>query len=107
MGFSSTSSTLLFLGICVGLVLGLFTRVQDHRTILKHEQKGIPLEPEHKLLDFAIGAPMLVGGLWWFAWTIPPFIANAHWIVSTIALVFIGYAVNEFDSVLAGYLADS
>lgn len=50
---------------------------------------------------------MLAGGLWWFAWTVPPFIGNAHWIVSTIALVFIGCAVNEFDSVLAGYLADS
>lgn len=41
MGFSSTSSTLPFLGICVGLVLGLLTRVKDNRTILKHEQNGI------------------------------------------------------------------
>jgi hypothetical protein len=104
LGFSTTSSTVPFSGICVGLVLGLLTRIQDHRTILTHQHQGIPLEPEYKLLGFAI---MLAGGLWWFAWTIPPFIANAHWIVSTIALVFIGYAVNEFDSVLAGYLVDS
>jgi hypothetical protein len=34
-------------------------------------------------------------------------VTNLHWVVSTIALVFIGYALDEFDSVLAGYLADS
>lgn len=64
MGLSTTSSTLPFFGVCIGLVFGLFTRVQDHRTILKHEQKGIPSEPEHKLIGFAFGAPMLAGGLW-------------------------------------------
>ncbi|KAJ5950779.1 uncharacterized protein N7479_009192 [Penicillium vulpinum] len=106
MGFSSTSSCLPFIAICIGLVSGLLTRIQDHRTIVKYEEQGIPLKPEHKLLGFSIGAPVLAVGLWWFAWTIPP-IADVHWIVSTVALVLIGYALNEFDSVLAGYLADS
>ncbi|KGO43776.1 Major facilitator superfamily domain, general substrate transporter [Penicillium expansum] len=106
MGFSSTSSCLPFLAICVGLISRLLTRIQDHRTIVKYEEEIITLEPEHKLLGFMIGAPMLAGGLWWFSWTIPP-VADVHWIVSKIALVLIGYALNEFDSVLAGYLADS
>ncbi|OQD81434.1 hypothetical protein PENANT_c027G04819 [Penicillium antarcticum] len=107
MGFSSTSSCLPFIAICIGLVSGLLTRIQDHRTIVKYEEQGIPLKPEHKLLGFSIGAPVLAIGLWWFAWTIPPLVTNVHWVVSTIALVLIGYALNEFDSVLAGYLADS
>lgn len=107
MGFSETSSSLPFLAIIIGLVLGLLTRIQDYRTILKSEKQGLPLEPENKLLGFSIAAPMLASGLWWFAWTIPPLVTNVHWIVSTSSLVLIGYAVNEFDSVLAGYLADS
>jgi hypothetical protein len=107
MGFSSTSSCLPFIAICIGLFSGLFTRIHDHRTIVKYEDQGIPLKPEHKLLGFSIGAPVLAAGLWWFAWTIPPMVTNLHWVVSTIALVFIGYALDEFDSVLAGYLADS
>lgn len=32
---------------------------------------------------------------------------NVHWTVSCIALALIGYALNKFDAVLAGYLADS
>ncbi|KAJ5793030.1 MFS multidrug transporter [Penicillium pulvis] len=107
MGFSETSSSLPFLAIIIGLILGLFTRIQDHRMISKYDKEGLPLEPEHKLLGFCIGAPMFAAGLWWFAWTIPPLVENVHWIVSTASLVLIGYAINEFDAVLAGYLADS
>jgi MFS family permease len=106
MGFSTTSSYLPFFAICIGLLFGLLTRIQDHRIILRYQEQGIPLEPEHKLLGFSIGAPILAVGLWWFSWTIPPAV-HVHWLVSTAALILIGYAVNEFDSVLAGYLADS
>lgn len=38
---------------------------------------------------------------------IPPRVQGVHWIASAIPLVLIGYALNEFDAVLAGYLADS
>lgn len=107
MGFSETSSSLPFLAIIIGLILGLFTRIQDHRMISKCEKENLPLEPEHKLLGFCIGAPMFAAGLWWFAWTIPPLVENVHWIVSTASLVLVGYSINEFDAVLAGYLADS
>lgn len=106
MGFSNTTSYLPFLAICIGFLSGLLTRIQDHRIILKYQEQGVPLEPEHKLLGFSIGAPVLATGLWWFAWTIPPTV-HVHWLISTVALALIGYAVNEFDSVLAGYLADS
>ncbi|KAJ5290147.1 uncharacterized protein N7443_010400 [Penicillium atrosanguineum] len=107
MGFSEESSNLPFIAISIGLMLGLLTRIKDHHTVLQHEEQNIPLEPEAKLVGFSIGAPMLAGGLWWFAWTIPPLVPNVDWVVSAIALVLIGYACNEFDAVLAGYLADS
>lgn len=107
MGFSNTTCSLPFLAIGVGLISGLLTRIADHRTIVKHKAEGRLIEPEHKLLGFSIGAPLLAGGLWWFAWTIPPKIVGITWIASVMPLVLIGYALNEFDSVLAGYLADS
>jgi len=107
MGFSEESSNLPFIAISIGLLLGLLTRIKDHHMVHEHEKQDLPLEPEDKLLGFSIGAPMLAGGLWWFAWTIPPLVPNVNWFVSTLALVLIGYACNEFDAVLAGYLADS
>lgn len=107
MGFSEESSSLPFIAMFIGLLLGLLTRIKDYHTILKHEAQNITLEPEAKLLGFSIGAPMLAGGLWLFAWTIPPLVPNVNWAVSAIGLVLVGYACNEFDAVLAGYLADS
>ncbi|PYI00267.1 MFS multidrug transporter [Aspergillus sclerotiicarbonarius CBS 121057] len=107
MGFSATTSNLPFLAICIGLLAGLLTRLQDHRILTRYAAQGIPPQPEHKLLGFSIGAPVLAAGLWWFAWTIPPRVPDISWEVPTAALILIGYAVNEFDSVLAGYLADS
>ncbi|KAJ5965880.1 hypothetical protein N7481_012594 [Penicillium waksmanii] len=62
---------------------------------------------ENTNCGFFIGAPSLAIGLWWFAWTIPDAVNGVHWIVPTLPLVLIGYAVNEFDTVLLGYLVDS
>lgn len=106
-GFSVTASSLPFLAIGIGLMLGFITRIVDHKTIARCQREGTPLQPEHKLIGFSIGAPMLAIGLWWFAWTIPPKVTDIHWIASAIPLVLIGYALNEFDAVLAGYVADS
>lgn len=58
-------------------------------------------------MGFAFAAPALAIGLAFFAWTIPPFAANVHWVVPTLALVPIGFAVNEIAYTMSGYLADS
>ncbi|KAL5333296.1 major facilitator superfamily domain-containing protein [Aspergillus crustosus] len=107
MGFSETTSSLPFLAIAIGLFCGIATRLADHRTLLKYRKANINPQPEHKLLGFSIGTPVLAIGLWWFAWTIPPRVPNIHWAVPSSALILVGYAVNEIDAVLAGYLADS
>lgn len=107
LGFSAQSSSLPFLAIGVGLLLGIPTRILDNRTLESHRRNHRPLTPEDKLLGFSIAAPVLAAALWWFAWTIPPAVSHTPWIASALALVFIGFALNEFDTVLAGYLADS
>lgn len=107
MGFSTTLACLSLLALGVGLPLGVLTRLRDHRMITRCEEKGVTPEPEQRIFGFCIAAPMLATGLWWFTWTIPPAVTDVPWIVPTLALVFVGYAINEFDTVLAGYLADS
>lgn len=58
-------------------------------------------------MGFAFAAPALAIGLAWFSWTIPPFATSLHWVVPTLALVPIGFSVNEIAYTMSGYLADS
>jgi uncharacterized membrane protein len=96
---------LLFVG--VGLVSSAGTRFYDRHVARTYRRLSRPLTPEAKLTGFVIAAPVLAGSLWIFAWTIPPLVHSAPWIISALALIPLGYATNEFDTVLAGYLADS
>ncbi|KAL3438435.1 subtilisin-like protein [Aspergillus tetrazonus] len=107
LGFSERQACLPFIAIGAGLSLGLLTRYLDMHLIERRRRHGTILLPEHKLAGFWIGSGVLAGALWAFAWTIPPAVQHLHWIVSVLALVLIGYALNEIDYVLGGYLADS
>lgn len=108
MGFTLAQASLPFLAIGVGvLCLSALTRILDHRRINARQASGQPIQPEDKLIGLAIGGFVLAIGLWWFAWTIPPKIQDVHWMASTVSLVVVGYAINEFNAVLLGYLGDS
>ncbi|KAK2594942.1 hypothetical protein QQS21_007345 [Conoideocrella luteorostrata] len=105
--FSLSAASLAFIPIGIGFTLSLFTRIYDHRRAKQFARRGQQeLSPEDKLIGFAISSPCFAIGLWWFAWTIPP-ACKPHWIVSMLALVPVGFAINEFDCVLVGYLTDS
>ncbi|OJJ02715.1 hypothetical protein ASPVEDRAFT_53336 [Aspergillus versicolor CBS 583.65] len=106
-GFTSKQACLPFIAIGVGLSLGLLTRYLDMYIIERRRKHGHVLLPEHKLAGFWIGSGVLTAALWVFAWTIPPAVQNLHWIISVLALVLIGFALNEIDYVLGGYLTDS
>ncbi|KAL0933482.1 MFS multidrug transporter [Colletotrichum truncatum] len=103
LGFENGWKNLPFLALGIGMILSILTRFYDLR-VLKNSSTTF-IAPESKFAGFLIGAPALAIGLWWFAWTIPPH-AILHWAIPTAALIPIGYAVNEFDYVLAGYLSD-
>ncbi|OJJ32668.1 hypothetical protein ASPWEDRAFT_60982 [Aspergillus wentii DTO 134E9] len=107
LGFSHKEASLAFLAILVGIGFSALTRMLDHHIANLVRRKGRAVRPEDKLAGLAIGAPIFAIGLWWFAWTIPPDVHGVPWIVPTIALAFIGYALCEFDTVLQGYLSDS
>ncbi|KAG8161217.1 hypothetical protein KVR01_009481 [Diaporthe batatas] len=102
LGFNDGWKNMPFLALVIGMLLSILTRFYDARVLARAEK---PVSPESKFTGYLIGAPALAIGLWWFAWTIPPRV-SVHWIVPTLALVPVGYAVNELDHVLAGYLSD-
>lgn len=105
-GWPERQASLSFIPVAIGCLCGFFPRLYDSRVLADRQKRGKPLEPENKLFSFALAAPTLAGGLWWFGWTIPP-LTHVHWIVPFIALVPVGFALNEFVYTLTGYLADS
>ncbi|CAI7597405.1 unnamed protein product [Penicillium glandicola] len=106
MGFANTDASLIFIAIGLGTCLSTLTRVLDSYILNYFRKQGRPIKPEHKLVGLGLGGPFLAIGLWWFAWTIPPEI-HTPWIVPTISLVLVGYALTEMDTVLYGYISDA
>lgn len=106
MGFKETEASLIFIAIGLGTVFSAFTRLLDGYILCYFRKQGRPIKPEYKLVGLALGGPFLAIGLWWFAWTIPPD-THTPWIVPTISLVLVGYALTEMDTVLYGYISDS
>ncbi|KOC11239.1 hypothetical protein AFLA70_617g000370 [Aspergillus flavus AF70] len=105
-GLSTTTASLPFLAIGFGFIPNILTRFLEYRMATKRLARHEPVLPEHKLVGYVIAAPVLMGALWWFAWTIPPAV-HVYWFVSVVPLFFIGFAINEFGIVLVGYMADS
>lgn len=104
-GYDIRQSGLVFLALGLGAVtLPLLTRLYDSRISKK---KSDNLQPEDKLLGFYIAAPIQTVALWWFAWTTPPFGSSLSPLISIAALVPVGFAINEFDYVLIGYICDT
>ena len=107
-GFAeSTTSSLSFIPILLGLVLNVLPRVYDQKLFTRYRKQNVPLRPETKVNSLITSCPALAVGLWLFAWTIPPYVPHVHWIVSMIGLVLVGYATNDLSYILFGYLTDS
>ncbi|PKY00706.1 MFS multidrug transporter [Aspergillus campestris IBT 28561] len=107
MGFAQPQASLPFIAMAIGVILSLGMRLVDRVIIRRRINSGRTLLPEHKLTGLCVGTPMLAISLWWFGWTIPPRIQGLHWMVPTLPLVLLGFALNEFLTVMLGYLADS
>ncbi|KAI4750660.1 MFS general substrate transporter [Aureobasidium sp. EXF-3400] len=105
-GWSSTTSSLTFVAIAIGVPFSILPRFWDLHVLHSKKQQNKKVEPEDKIIGFAIAAPCLAMGLWLFSWTIPPYV-HIHWIVSLLGLVLVGFAANEFAYTLNAYLSDS
>ena len=106
--WSEQKTTLIFLFIALGLFFSTLTRFYDRHAIRKSYLTNHPLLPENTLLGFAIGAPALAVGLWWFAWTTPgSHIQILPWPASALSLVLAGYGINEYSTTLPRYILES
>jgi len=97
---------LVVLAIALGVLLASLPRIYDYRVIALRKRQKKPLEPEDKLFGLLVAAPVLAGGLWWFAWTVPPLTNGISPWISIASLVLIGFSTQEFDNLLSGYLCD-
>ncbi|OJJ43103.1 hypothetical protein ASPZODRAFT_104002 [Penicilliopsis zonata CBS 506.65] len=87
-GFNLWQVGLSFLGLTVGMILGVSTNPLFQKNYMKllarHEaetgEKG-GSEPEYRLPPAVVGAPLVTIGLMWFSWTT---YASVHWIVPII-----------------------
>ena len=105
--WSRRKATLLFLFIALGLLFSTLTRFHDRHATRKSRRANRRL-PEQALFGFAIGAPVLAVGLWWFAWTVPgTHVKGVAWSASALSLTFIGYGVNEHSTVLPRHVLAS
>jgi hypothetical protein len=101
--FSYPESSLAFIAMAIGV---MFSAVPRYVDVKRYAAAGSKATPELKLNGFLMAAPALAIGLWIFAWTIPPHV-HAHWIVSMIGLVLVGFAATEISYTLQGYLTDA
>ncbi|EKG12491.1 Major facilitator superfamily [Macrophomina phaseolina MS6] len=92
-----TTSSLAFVPLILGLFFSLPFRLHDVRRFRGDLHDAAP---ERKLTSFAIAVPALALGFWVFAWTIPPLVPRAPMLLSLAALVPVGFAINDLDSVL-------
>ncbi|KAK2051328.1 MFS general substrate transporter [Colletotrichum caudatum] len=103
LGASLKNAPLLAIGL--GTIFSVLTRGYDVHILARLSAQDLSITLENKLAGFVVGAPLLAVSLWWFAWTILPFVV-LHWVIPTASLLLTGYALNEFNYVLAGYLTD-
>ena len=86
---------LTFIGIGVGMVLGMATNPFWHKNYLRlvaNQEKAAGSvkqkpEPEFRLPPAMLGAVLCVTGLFWFGWTT---YRSVHWIVPIIGSGFFG-----------------
>jgi hypothetical protein len=103
---SRQQSSLLFLGMAVGLLFGIIPRLIDQHILHQRVRDDKPLHPEDKLTGFSLAAPSLAFGLWWLVLSVPP-ASNLPWYATLPGIIPIGFATNEFACTLSGYLADT
>ena len=93
-GFNLWQVGLTFLGIGIGLIIGVLTDPIWHpiRSFLaskyqKEGDKAAGTEPEYRLLPVIVGSIIVPAGLFIFAWTTYPFV---HWIAPIIGSAIFG-----------------
>ncbi len=105
-GWSEGVGGLAFIGVLVGMMIGVTYSILDNtrykNTVKKSEGGRAP--PEARLPPSLVGSVSLPIGLFWFAWTNAP---SIHWSVSIIASAPFGFGMVVVFISLFNYLIDA
>lgn len=91
-GFSTGLAGLSYLGLGVGMVLGLavFGSTSDKRLKKKKEKEG-QVEPEFHLQALIPAALCIPVGLFWYGWSAEK---KIHWIMPILGTTWVGFAMT-------------
>lgn len=104
-GWSEGIGGLAFLGVAVGMIIGVGYSIIDNSRYAKVEKAhNGEAPPEARLPTAMVGAVALPIGMFWFAWTNG---ANIHWIVSIIATAPFGFGMVIVFLSCMNYLIDA
>ncbi|KAL9629053.1 MAG: hypothetical protein Q9204_005497 [Flavoplaca sp. TL-2023a] len=107
--FSDSASGLVQVSLWVGEAVGFAACLPQNAYYLRSAKRnksdpGIPI-PEARLpLSIPASFIGLAGGLFWYAWSSFP---HVHWMVPTIGLAFVGFAIMVVITAVDLYIADA
>ncbi|KAJ9156578.1 Mfs multidrug [Pleurostoma richardsiae] len=106
-GFSESSSGLVYLGIGVGSLIGLFvcggTSDRLVKVLAARRNGGVP-KPEYRLPVLILGALLAPAGLFCYAWTAEK---KEHWMLPIVGTGFLGGGMVIAVMAISTYLVDT
>ncbi|KAI9809372.1 MAG: hypothetical protein M1827_006884 [Pycnora praestabilis] len=103
-GFSTGTVGLTYLGIGVGMFVGLFVFGMASDKIVKKKSAKGEMKPEYRLPPMLPGAFFIPIGLFWYGWSADK---QAPWIVPIIGTSFIGIGVLAAFMPIQTYMVDA
>lgn len=105
-GFSQGTAGLSFLGIGIGMLLGLFIfgATSDKIVTYLTKKNGGERKPEYRLPHLMIGAALVPIGLFWYGWSAQ---ARVHYIMPIIGTGFVGAGLLATFMPIGTYLVDA
>lgn len=93
------------IGLIIGAALGSLIVLWDTQYAAKQIKRGHAQKPEDRLRTALFGGPALAAAMFWFAWSAE--YNSVHWIVPTIAGVFLAAAMLCIFVSFLNYLVDT
>lgn len=95
-----------FFGMALGMIVaGATSCLLNPRWVRNYHAAGNKAQPEWRLPLAAVGGVVFAIGLFWFGWT--GAYRSVHWIVPTVAGVFIGFGLLSIFMQLIMYIVDA
>ncbi|KAL1877286.1 hypothetical protein Plec18167_004975 [Paecilomyces lecythidis] len=103
-GFSGGIAGLTYLGVGVGLLVGVVILRLLSDKIVTHLSRGGEMKPEYRLPIMIFFSPLLPVGLFWYGWSAQ---AHTHWIVPIIGTAVLATGLFSIFVSCMTYLIDA